>query len=128
MARIEFSAKTRDQAFARSGGRCEWCEAGVRCDAVLSSGNVEFDHVLPLALGGESTLVNCEALCKTHHSIKTSTGDIPRIRKADRQRRRHIGAKISNAPAFRSRKFSGPAPKDRTTTKVAPRRPMFEGA
>ena len=128
MARIEFSGKTRDQAFARSCGRCEWREAGIRCDAILTGGNVEYDHVLPLALGGESTLANCEALCKTHHSIKTVTGDIPRIAKANRQRRGFIGAKVSNAPAFQSRGFPGPAPKDRTTMKVAPRRPLFEDA
>ena len=119
MARIEFSAKTRDQAFARSCGRCEWREAGIRCDAILTSGNVEFDHILPLALGGESVLANAQALCKTHHKLKTSKGDVPRIRKADRQRRGHIGAKISNAPVIESRGFAEPAPKNRSMTKRA---------
>lgn len=95
MKRIEFSAKTKDQGYARAGGRCEWKEGGVRCDAVLGPGNCEFDHILSLALGGKSELANLQCLCKPHHAQKTAREDIPRIRKADRQRRNHIGARVT---------------------------------
>lgn len=92
MARREFPGKVRALAFERAGGCCEKC--GVR----LGAGKVHYDHVLPDALGGEPTLENCAVLCRPCHGEKTAKEDVPRIRKADRQRRRHIGAHQSKHP------------------------------
>ena len=89
MARKEFSTKTMDQAYARSGGRCE----NKACGAVLRPGKFHYDHILPDALGGKPTLANCHVLCIGCHKAKTAREDVPRIRKADRQRKAHIGAK-----------------------------------
>ena len=100
--RIEFTAKTKDQGYVRAGGRCEWREGGIRCEAVLSPGNCEYDHVLPLALGGTSELANMQCLCKPHHLQKTAGEDVPRIRKADRQRRNHIGARVAPVQTIES--------------------------
>lgn len=91
MARLEFSAKVKDQAFARCRGQCE----NKACGAKLTTGKFDYDHILPDALGGKPVLANCQVLCEACHNEKTAD-DIRRIRKADRQRRSHIGA---TAPA-----------------------------
>ncbi len=44
----------RHAVFARDGGRC------VECDARF---DLQYDHVIPLALGGASTLENLQILC-----------------------------------------------------------------
>jgi 5-methylcytosine-specific restriction enzyme A len=86
MTRREFSAKIKAAAFQRSGGLCEGC--GLR----LWVGKFRYDHVLPDALGGEPTLENCRVQCLACDTPKTAD-DVRRIRKADRQKRAHIGAK-----------------------------------
>lgn len=82
----EFSARTKAQAFERANGQCE------DCTARLFPGNIEYDHIVPVALGGESTLANCACRCRACHRVKTSTQDVPRIAKAKRTARKHIGA------------------------------------
>jgi 5-methylcytosine-specific restriction protein A len=61
---------------------------GCGCGGDLEGQAVEFDHMLPLALGGADTPENMQALLPDHHRIKTRD-DVRRIRKADRQRRYH---------------------------------------
>lgn len=87
MARREFSAKTKAQAFERSGGNCECCTAK------LTVGKFAYDHVIPDALGGEPVLSNCEVLCTNCHGEKTAKGDVPRIAEAVRTHHKHISAK-----------------------------------
>jgi 5-methylcytosine-specific restriction protein A len=87
--RTEFSAKVRAAAFDRSKGQCE------ECTAFLYAGKFHYDHIIPDALGGEPTLQNCAVLCLNCHGAKTGGGDVPRIAKAKRQQRKHIGAKTS---------------------------------
>lgn len=95
MARTEFSRKTKREALERSGFKCEATgpdfgfEPGQRCNCSLSLG-VQFDHILPDQLGGDTSLENCMALCVQCHRHKTRS-DIQRIRKSDRQRDRHTG-------------------------------------
>jgi 5-methylcytosine-specific restriction endonuclease McrA len=86
MTRLEFPGKIKDQAFARAAGYCE------KCGITLGSKRPEYDHRLPDALGGKPTLANCWVLCTPCHSEKTAKEDVPRIRKADRQRKNHVGA------------------------------------
>ena len=88
MTRLDFPRKVRAAALKRAMGadekiRCEDC--GGVCK------RVEFDHVLPDALGGKPTLENCKAICEVCHRKKTKD-DIGRIRKADRQRDKDTGA------------------------------------
>ena len=85
MKRIEFTAKVKVAAFERSSGHCDECTARVIAP--------EYDHRVPLAMGGESTLENCEVLCRACHRLKTSTQDIPRIAKTKRMKAKHRGAK-----------------------------------
>jgi 5-methylcytosine-specific restriction enzyme A len=88
MARAsEFTKKVRGLAFARCKGKCE------KCSAALKVGEGEYDHVIPLALGGESTLENCEVLCRPCHrdpGSKTAQ-DVKRIAKAKRTAAAHTG-------------------------------------
>jgi 5-methylcytosine-specific restriction enzyme A len=86
MSRKEFTRKTMEAAFARCGGQCQGC------GAKLFPGKYAYDHILPDQLGGEPTLENCQVLCTNCHSAKTFKTDIPKIRKSDRQRDKHIGA------------------------------------
>ena len=85
MKRIEFTAKIKVAAFQRSKGYCENC----KCRLV----SAEYDHRVPLMMGGESTLENCQVYCKTCHAAKTHKEDVPRIAKAKRIEAKHIGAK-----------------------------------
>jgi hypothetical protein len=50
--------------------------------------DVEFDHVIPLSLGGANSLDNWAALCSSCHAVKTKA-DLKRIAKAKRQRCYH---------------------------------------
>ncbi len=49
---------------------------------------VEFDHVIPLGLGGDNSPENWAAICPPCHKTKTRS-DLKRIAKAKRQRRFH---------------------------------------
>lgn len=99
--RHEFNRRTREDALARAKGECE----NRACRAPLTIGKYHYDHILPDALGGKPTLANCQVLCSACHKAKTAKEDIPRIRKADRQRAIHIGAKVRSGPQIKSRGF-----------------------
>jgi 5-methylcytosine-specific restriction enzyme A len=110
--RDEFSAKVKDQGHARSGGKCE----NRKCGALLVPGHIHYDHILPCALGGKGVLANLQVLCTPCHKTKTAKEDVPRIRKSDRQRHKHIGAKVANGPKIESPGFDK-APEQRKATK-----------
>lgn len=98
MKRIEFSRKIKAQAFLRSGGSCE------TCGARLKTGEGEYDHILPCALGGEATLDNCKLICRVCHKEKTHK-DVLGIRKADRVRDKHNGTFKKKRSSFGNSKF-----------------------
>lgn len=97
MARSEFSATVRQQAWERSKGRCE--EPG--CGIELQVGHFQFDHIQPDGLGGKPTLENCAVLCSAHHSRKTHEHDRPIMTKADNQKKAHLGLKPKGAGFWR---------------------------
>ena len=96
MRRIEFSKKTKVLAFERAKGRCENLETSSQfespCGAKLYPGNCEFDHVIPAELGGDSSLSNCQVLCRNHHKNKTRK-DQANIGRARRVHAKHLGIK-----------------------------------
>lgn len=96
--RREFSAKVMVAAFKRCKGRCESC--GVR----LSAGRINYDHVIPDAMGGQPLLENCAVLCAACHGVKTRTLDVPAIAKVKRIQAKHIGAKRSAWPTSKWRR------------------------
>lgn len=52
--RIPISTEIRRAVFERDGGRCVECE---------SNFDLQYDHVLPVALGGATTVQNVQLLC-----------------------------------------------------------------
>lgn len=98
MRASEFSAKTKLEAWERCAGRCEECLTRIVA-------RPEYDHKLPLALGGASDLLNCQVLCQKCHRIKTSNGDVPRIAKTKRTKRKAINAWPKPVRQLRSRGF-----------------------
>jgi 5-methylcytosine-specific restriction endonuclease McrA len=82
----EFPAKVRVAAYKRAQGACEGCTAP------LLPGRFQYDHRLPVAMGGASSLDNCVCLCSACHGSKTAERDIPTIAKSNRVRNKHIGA------------------------------------
>jgi hypothetical protein len=73
----------------RDGGRCAFVSAdGHRCE---ECGQLEFDHIVPVAKGGESTVENLRLLCRAHnrHAAEREFGkDQMRARREAAQRRR----------------------------------------
>lgn len=132
MARTEFARKTKQKALERSGYKCEASgpdfgfEPGQRCNCSLSLG-VQFDHILPDQLGGDTSLENCMALCVQCHKFKTRS-DIQRIRKSDRQRDRHTGV-IRPAGKIQSAGFPATVKQSKTSRHAwAPKlnNPLYE--
>jgi 5-methylcytosine-specific restriction protein A len=103
MIRREFNAKIMIAEWDAADGRCRECGPD---SMKLAPGNYFFDHIIPDALGGEPVQGNCQLLCRNHHEGKTRKADVPRIAKAKRQQRRHLG--IKKPTTFRGwRRFGG---------------------
>lgn len=122
MSRLEFNRETREAALKRADGHCE----NRACRAVLTTGKYDFDHILPDALKGKPTLSNCMVLCRACHKEKTAKEDIPRIRKADRQRANFRGTATPTHSPLRGRPFEQKAKTPRITTKSDQLRAMRE--
>lgn len=116
--RREFPQSVRKAAFARCCRQClvpgvinvpgvPQCE---NCGNELRSGNIEYEHIVPDALGGEPTLENCGVWCRVPcSSAKTAKQDIPVIAKADRVTKKNFGLGRTKKP-FGSRGFEPVAP------------------
>jgi 5-methylcytosine-specific restriction protein A len=117
MARREFPAKVRKAVFTRAAGKCE------ACSAVLKKGEGEVDHILPDALGGKPELANAMLLCRVCHKAK-SGADVGRIRKADREQKKHLGI-TRPKQSIRSAGFPKPDKPERVGKQALPPRPMF---
>ncbi|MFL5273027.1 MAG: HNH endonuclease [Anaeromyxobacteraceae bacterium] len=60
-------AAVRRAVFIRDGGCCQWSvSSGGVCG---SRTRVELDHIVPIALGGESTVSNMRLLCALHNGL-----------------------------------------------------------
>lgn len=125
MKRIEFPAKVRDKAADRAAGKCQ------KCGLPFAGKKMHFDHILPLALNGESTLANCQVLCEPCHKEKTGKEDVPRIRKADRVKRAARGIKTTKGPKIECRGFpeksDQPGKGKNSRLPLPPRRNIFTG-
>jgi len=85
MTRRRFPARTYAARLEEYEGRCACC--GI---ATGGPAGLEWDHLLPLELGGSDTIDNLQPLCRGCHKAK-SAKDIRDIRKAERQRQRAAG-------------------------------------
>jgi 5-methylcytosine-specific restriction endonuclease McrA len=108
--RQEFTAKVKDAAWKRSGGRCETGRVAhmpdIGCGRKLSTGDIHYDHIDPDGLTGEATIENCAVLCRSCHKVKTTTHDVPVIARAKRRQRGAVGIKRTRK-ITRWRKFNG---------------------
>jgi 5-methylcytosine-specific restriction endonuclease McrA len=60
-------AAVKREVWTRAGGRCEWrLESGDACGSAL---RLEFDHILPRAMGGPSTVENVRLTCRGHNLL-----------------------------------------------------------
>lgn len=71
---MAFSDSTKDDAFARSGGRCECARSshshsGRRCTRPVTRTSAQYNHRHAQSLGGIDGLSNCEVLCVTCHQL-----------------------------------------------------------
>lgn len=128
--RAEFSKKTKRAALERSNLRCEavgvlyGLEDGIRCSASLAKG-IEFDHVVADSLGGDNSLENCFAICRTCHRKKTARHDTPAAAKGVRIRDKNAGIKAKKQP-IRSAGFPKTERPERPQKPVLPPRPLFK--
>lgn len=85
MTRRRFAARTYASRLAEYEGRCASC-------GIVTGGaaGLEWDHIIPLELGGSDTIDNLQPLCRGCHKAKTAQ-DVKAIRKAERQRQRTAG-------------------------------------
>jgi 5-methylcytosine-specific restriction protein A len=89
--RRRFSRTALTARLAAFGGRCAEC----RVEIGPATG-LEWDHIIPLELGGDDMLENLQPLCRADHTVKTAT-DVARIAKAKRVSARHLGIKGAKA-------------------------------
>lgn len=86
--------------------RCSDANGIPHCERCGVPGFVEVDHDKADGLGGEPTIENAIALCKTCHKGKTHGHDRPIMSKADRQRKKHfLGRKARTIRGWR--RFDG---------------------
>lgn len=85
--RRSLSRTVRARVFDAAGGLCHICGG-----KITASDAWDVEHRMPLALGGADDETNMSPAHKVCHRAK-SADDIGRIRKADRQRAKFIGAK-----------------------------------
>lgn len=62
--RVPIPSELRRAVFERDGGRCVECEATF---------DLQYDHVLPVALGGATSLENLQLLCADCNRRKSDT-------------------------------------------------------
>lgn len=92
MKRAYLGKTAKADIMRAQGWRC-----GCGCGAAVWPGSpVEWDHTLPLALGG--TAKPDAALTPWCHARKTFERDIPMVSKADRQGKAHRGEKQAKRP------------------------------
>ena len=100
--RNEFSAATKREAYARSGGICE-CHLIPHvfpqpCGRPVGEGNTWFEHIDPDRISGRNDLSNCAVLTKTCGRIKSATYDAQVIARVRRREDRSRG--IRPAPTL----------------------------
>ena len=101
MTRRQFSARAKASRLLEFNGRCADCECKVGGAAGL-----DWDHIIPLELGGDDEVENLQPLCKVCHKAKTR-GDVKAIRKSERQRQRASGIKRTTRSTIPGSKASG---------------------
>lgn len=85
--RSKLSKKQRLSVFLKHAGQCYLCGLMIRPGETW-----EVEHILPVGLGGDNGDENLRPAHTKCHKPKTA-GDVGKMRKADRVRAKHFGAK-----------------------------------
>tara|TARA_R110000868_G_scaffold411706_1_gene707802 strand:+ start:26122 stop:26466 length:345 start_codon:yes stop_codon:yes gene_type:complete len=100
-ARRKISDMQRERIFLARGGVCHLCERKIRAGEKW-----DVSHDRPLALLGEDGGDNLKVAHRDCHAIQTREHDVPRIAKAKRQSRKHLGIrKPSRMPGSRDSRW-----------------------
>lgn len=92
--------RVKDRVAYRASGCCQKCTR-----AIVGKLRAEFDHVIPLIIGGEHRETNLQLLCNECHTSKTSL-DVKLKAKVARVRQKHMGIKKPRT-ITRWRRFNG---------------------
>lgn len=114
--RKRFSTRAYQGRLAEHQGKCARCR-----QSITALTGLDWDHVIPLELGGADELANLQPLCKTCHVLKTKT-DQGTIAQAKRREARHLGTKAPPARPLAAR----PRPPKAPGKPLPPRRPLYE--
>lgn len=89
--------RVKDRIRDRQGNKCAL--TGV---ALGPGVKVQYDHIVPLWLGGSNTESNMQAVTDTAHKAKTKAEATVRA-KCNRTRKKHLGIKSEKAGGFNQR-------------------------
>jgi 5-methylcytosine-specific restriction endonuclease McrA len=92
-------AHVKRTVFARDGGRCTFVSAdGTRCESF----DVEFDHELEVARGGQATVANVRLRCRAHNQLAAEdtfgAGFMENRRRHAAEQRTRISPPVAPAP------------------------------
>lgn len=87
----------RHEVFRRDAGHCTFVgDTGHRCE---SRNRLQFDHVLPLARGGQTTAVNLRLRCQTHNQLEAERTFGAAFMRGKREQARRDAARKREAAA-----------------------------
>ena len=104
-----WSGKTDDSAIPKAVKLRVWERCGGKCAITgrkLQVGDeYDFDHIIPLAIGGKHEEANLQVVSREAHREKTKD-DVKAISKARRVRMKHLGLWERKGPKIKSRGFA----------------------
>jgi 5-methylcytosine-specific restriction endonuclease McrA len=115
--RKTFSAAARQRVLNKHGRKCAMCQV-----EITPATGCEYDHHIPLSIGGDDTEANLRPVCVRCHRLKTAA-DITRAAKTKRQEDKALTKPAARRP-IKSRGFSEPRPK-KEKTPLPPRRSLY---
>lgn len=101
MTRRHISTTERTRIWERFNRTCQMCFRPT------DFGGVDFDHHIPLAIGGDDTEANLRPLCRPCHRLKTA-GDVTDIARAKSREASHRGLRAPSRnplPGSRNSRF-----------------------
>jgi 5-methylcytosine-specific restriction protein A len=117
--RKTFTAAARQRVLTRHNRKCAMCQV-----EITPATGCEYDHHIPLSIGGDDTEANLRPVCVRCHRLKTAA-DITRAAKTKRQEDKALTKPAARRP-IKSRGFSEPRPK-KEKTPLPPRRSLYGG-
>lgn len=93
--------RVKERVAARAGDRCQHCQR-----EIVGKLRAEFDHVIPLILGGKHAETNLQLLCNECHAGKTAL-DLKLKSKVASIRKRRLGLVPKKPQSPYKRKLNG---------------------